>query len=502
MEPEVPPNAMLPPDVRSTLLFSGMIDAVFAVAIILLWRRDRHQYLRAWSAGYGALALAQVLVAGRGYVPDLVSIIVGNGMVVLGNALLYFGTSMFYARRAGTWAVAAIFVGTMAGFVYFTYAVPNINTRTLLISVAQLALLSMHLAQFYGPSWRVQWSGSALAMFFIGLYGCAMIGRCVWVLTSPETANFFAATNSQTAALLVQALSGVGIGLGLCNLHAVTLIDGARLSERRLAEANQSLTQLTVRLELRNTEYAQARDYAEAASRSKSQFLANMSHELRTPLNAIIGFSEMIRDTMLGPIGTAGYRDYAADINRSGLHLLQLVTDILDMSKAEAGHLALNEEICDPARVIDSSVSMVRDTARNAQVMLQVASMDDTPWLFADERRLRQVLINLLSNAIKFTLPGGRISVALAVDAEGLLAFEVEDSGIGMSEAHIEIALTPFGQVDSRLNRKYEGAGLGLPLTRQLLELHDGELDIASELGRGTRVTARFPAYRIRPRLM
>jgi signal transduction histidine kinase len=205
---------------------------------------------------------------------------------------------------------------------------------------------------------------------------------------------------------------------------------------------------------------------------------------------------------MLGPIGHAGYRDYAADINRSGLHLLQLVTDILDMSKGEAGHLALNEEICDPARVIDGSVSMIRDSARNAHVTLQVAPMDDMPWLFADERRLRQILLNLLSNAIKFTLPGGRVAVAMQVEPDGALAITVEDSGIGMSEAHIAIALTPFGQVDSRLNRKYEGAGLGLPLTRQLLELHDGELEITSDLGHGTRATARFPAYRIRPRLL
>jgi signal transduction histidine kinase len=171
------------------------------------------------------------------------------------------------------------------------------------------------------------------------------------------------------------------------------------------------------------------------------------------------------------------------------------------VSRAEAGHLALNEEICDPARVIDSSVVMVRETAQQGQVTINVLVSPDTPWLFADERRLRQILLNLLSNAIKFTLPGGKVTISLALESEGSLLLAVDDTGIGMSEAHTQIALTPFGQVDSQLNRKYEGAGLGLPLTRQLVELHDGELEITSHLGQGTRITARFPAYRVRPRL-
>jgi len=493
---------MLPLEVRSTFLYSGLVAALFAFAIIMLWRRDRQAYLAAWSGGYAAVGLAQLLIAGRGFIPDLASIVFANSVVTVGDILLYVGTSIYFGRRAAVWPSVAILIVFTASISFFTSVAPDINVRTFLVGVIQLIFLAMHLAQFFGPGWRAHFTVNGLAMVFIALLCCALIGRSLWVLLVPETANFMVPGSGQNAAILVQSLAVAGIGLGLWNMHAARLIETTRLGERRLAEANKALTELTVRLELRNTEYAQARDYAEAANRSKSQFLANMSHELRTPLNAILGFSEMIRDTMLGPIGNAGYRDYAADINRSGLHLLQLVTDILDMSKAEARHLALNEEICDPARVVDGSVSMVRDTARNAHVALLVAPMDDTPWLFADERRLRQILINLLSNAIKFTLPGGRVTVAMQVEPEGALAITVKDSGIGMSEAHIEIALTPFGQVDSRLNRKYEGAGLGLPLTRQLLELHDAELEITSDLGHGTRATARFPAYRIRPRLL
>jgi signal transduction histidine kinase len=493
---------MLPLDLRTTLAFTSLLNTVFAVAIILLWRRDRHRYLPAWSGGYAALALALILIAGRDRIPDFLSIVVADAAVLLGSILLYLGTAMFYRRRPALPAAWGLFAVSIAGVLWFSYVRPDINMRTLIITAAQLAITAVHLAQFFGPRRHVRWSESALAIFFICIYAIMLLGRFLWTLTDPVTASLLVPTTGQNAVVLLQALSGVGVGLGLCNLHAAALIDTARESEQRLAEANDELTKLTVRLELRNTEYAQARDFAETANRSKSQFLANMSHELRTPLNAIIGFSEMIRDGMLGPIGTPVYRDYAADINRSGMHLLQLVTDILDVSRAEAGHLSLNEEICDPARVVEGSVVMIREAAHQGQVALEVAPMDRTPWLFADERRLRQILINLLSNAVKFTLPGGRVAVSLALESDGGLAFSVEDTGIGMSQAHIEIALTPFGQVDSQLNRQYEGAGLGLPLTRQLVDLHDGELEVTSRLGEGTRVVARFPAYRIRPRLV
>jgi len=491
---------MLSLDLRTTFLFSGIIDLVFALSLAMIWRRDRDAYLPAWAGGYAALAAAQILIAARDLIPDLISIVSANAAVTLGNILLYVGTSRFYHRRPAVVASGAIFVLSFFGIAWYTYGEPDIAVRTLIISAAQLALITLHLTQFFGANWRARWSGSALAICFIVLYAAMLIGRCLWTLSDPGSASFLTPHNNQTVVVLVQALAGVGLGLGLCNLHAVKLVETARGSEARLAEANEALTRLTVRLEQRNTEYAEARDFAETASRTKSQFLANMSHELRTPLNAIIGFSEMIRDAMLGPVAPT-YRDYAADINRSGHHLLQLVSDILDVSRAEAGHLALNEEICDPARVIDNSVVMVRDTAQQGQVTIKVAVPEGTPWLFADERRLRQILLNLLSNAIKFTLPGGAVTVSLALEPEGALLLSVEDTGIGMTASHVEIALTPFGQVDSQLNRKYQGAGLGLPLTRQLVELHDGELEIASRLGQGTRITARFPAYRIRPRL-
>ncbi|MGB8840098.1 MAG: ATP-binding protein [Aliidongia sp.] len=491
---------MLPVELRSTFLFSGLIGSVFSFAILMLWRRDRHRYLRVWSAGFSALALSQILVAGRDLIPDLMSIVVANAALALGMLLLYCGTALHFVRRPAMWLSIAVFTVSTLILAYFTVVVPDISVRTIVISIVQVIFLTLHLALFFGPGWRHRLDTDLLAIVSIVVLICAMIGRGVWTAINPDMANFLVPSAGQHSVILLLSLATIGIALGLWNMHAVRLIEIMRLGESQLAEANDALTQLTVRLELRNQEYAQARDFAEDASRSKSKFLANMSHELRTPLNAIIGFSEIIRDGLLGPVGSAAYRDYAGDINRSGLHLLQLVTDILDMSRAEAGHLALNEEVCDPAYVIESSVNMVRPNAREGQVALSILPAAEIPWLWADERRLRQILINLVTNAVKFTLPGGRVTVALSTESDGSLAFTVEDSGIGMSESHIEIALTPFGQVDSQLNRRYEGAGLGLPLTRQLLDLHDADLEIASELGRGTRVTARFPPNRARPR--
>jgi signal transduction histidine kinase len=491
---------MLPLELRSTFLFSGLIGGIFALAIFMLWHRDRHRYLSAWSGGLAALALCQIVVAWRGWIPDSISIVISNAALTLGSILVYLGTSLFFACRPAIRLSAAIFIGSTALLGYFTLVEPDVGARVLILTTVQTVFLGLHFVLFFGPGWRRQFATNAVAVLSIGVLLCMMIARSLWVLTIPAGADFQLAATGPHAAILVLSLAGAGVALGLWNMHAVRLIETVRLGEARLAEANESLLKLTVRLEMRNQEYAVARDLAETASRSKSQFLANMSHELRTPLNAIIGFSGIIHDGLLGPVGNPAYREYAADINQSGLHLLQLVTDILDMSRADAGNLALNEEVCDPVSVIESSLTMVRSRARQGQVDLALVPAGDTPWLWADERRLRQILVNLLSNAVKFTLPGGRVTVGLMPAPEGALDFMVEDTGIGMSEADIAVALTPFGQVDSQLNRKYEGTGLGLPLTRQLLDLHDADLTIASEIGRGTRVTARFPPNRTRMR--
>jgi signal transduction histidine kinase len=241
----------------------------------------------------------------------------------------------------------------------------------------------------------------------------------------------------------------------------------------------------------------EAKEVAELANRTKTDFLANMSHELRTPLNAVIGFSEIIHKQMFGPIGSERYREYARDIYESGTHLLNLINDILDVSKAEAGKIELHEEIVKIDRVIDASVRLIQERARDANLELTMPETSSLPAVRADERRLKQVLLNLLSNAVKFTPAGGRVAIAANTTADQGFSLQVSDTGIGIAEADIAKVLSPFGQVDSKLARKYEGTGLGLSLSKALVELHGGELTIDSTVGVGTTVTVTLPPERV-----
>ena len=244
---------------------------------------------------------------------------------------------------------------------------------------------------------------------------------------------------------------------------------------------------------------AVARDQSEDANRTKSMFLATMSHELRTPLNAIIGFSELIGGEMFGPVGNDSYREYANDIRESGQHLLDLINDILDLSKFESGSDELHEENIDISEITRSVRWLVTARAQDDNVVLKTELADDAPLLRADKLKLKQILINLLSNAIKFTDAGGKVTLKAWCSVNGGYVFQVIDTGIGIALEDIPKALLPFQQNDNRLNRKFEGTGLGLPLSKTLVEMHGGSLDLQSQVGVGTTVTVRFPAERIVP---
>jgi PAS domain S-box-containing protein len=236
---------------------------------------------------------------------------------------------------------------------------------------------------------------------------------------------------------------------------------------------------------------------AEAASRTKSDFLAVISHELRTPLNAIIGFSDVINREVLGPIGSVKYREYAGDILSAGRHLLGLINNILDMSKIEAQKMQLFEEIVELAALAASSVKIVERQAADTQITLAVDIPPDLPALRGDEMRLKQILVNLLSNAVKFTAAKGSVTLSAGLLADGTLEITVADTGIGMSEEELVLALQPFRQVESALARRHEGTGLGLPLVKAFVEMHGGTLTLLSVSGSGTTVRIVLPAARV-----
>ena len=239
-----------------------------------------------------------------------------------------------------------------------------------------------------------------------------------------------------------------------------------------------------------------ATEEAQLANRAKSELMANMSHELRTPLNAIIGFSDSMLSNVFGPLENERYADYVRDIHSSGQHLLELINDILDVSAVEAGKLELRPEPMAIEDVARTSLKLVQHRADDGQVRLSHHFEAGLPGLLGDERRVKQVLLNLLSNAVKFTPEKGRVTLNITTASNGGIRVEIEDTGIGMDAHGIEKALTQFGQVDSKLSRRYEGTGLGLPLSKGLVEAHGGTLDIRSRLGHGTTVVVHFPPER------
>jgi signal transduction histidine kinase len=261
----------------------------------------------------------------------------------------------------------------------------------------------------------------------------------------------------------------------------------------------QEIEERNSTLQKKNIELDRAREQAETANMSKSRFLASISHELRTPLNAIIGFSSLIRSQFYGQINKK-YVEYAEDIHESGVHLLEIINDILDLSKAEAGKLILEMEEFQVLKALQKVFAILEPRAEKAGVTLLIDVPEGLPYLIADHVRFLQIMLNVISNAIKFTETGGRVTVstrAMPLDNQDGYQFVmcVVDTGIGMRQEDIEKALQSFGQVDADLNRRYEGTGLGLPLTKKLVELHGGTLMIESERNVGTTVTIRLTTH-------
>ena len=287
-----------------------------------------------------------------------------------------------------------------------------------------------------------------------------------------------------------------GMVMTAADITAIKSQDEARrANEAKLQEAVDSLEQSQAQLAELARKYEAEKIRAEGANTAKSEFLANMSHELRTPLNAINGFSEIMVGEMFGPLGDRRYKEYAGDILSSGQHLLALINDILDMSKIEAGKMNLSFEPLNLEDVVEDAVRLVRNRAESSGLGLDV-DLNDLPEFDADYRAIKQVLLNLLSNALKFTPHGGRVSVTAEVRRHiggDRMRIDVKDTGIGISPEDLARLARPFEQIESQHSKTQQGTGLGLALTKALVELHGGELTLASTLGEGTTVSVTLP---------
>ena len=330
----------------------------------------------------------------------------------------------------------------------------------------------------------------------LGYHPRELIGRSLTDIPSQPTTRLLSLVSSRHHSpfrdieVEVPNKEGARLLFRLNGLPVYCPDSGAFLGYRGTAENVTALRQ-------REEALITAKESAELANRAKTEFLANMSHELRTPLNAVIGFSEIMESELLGPLGSNQYKSYAADIHESAQHLLTLINDILDVAKIEAGAHELREEVVDPRDVISAVQRLVSERVTRSEQILEVSVSNDLPRLQADERKLKQVLLNLMSNAIKFTPEKGLIELSARLDSDGSFVFQVSDSGIGIAEEDIPRAFAPFEQVDSRLNRQFEGTGLGLPLSAGFIKLHGGRLDLESQPGAGTKAIVRLPPNRV-----
>lgn len=269
------------------------------------------------------------------------------------------------------------------------------------------------------------------------------------------------------------------------------LRERVRLLEKTLESSTNRYSEITQELH-------EPKEAADLANRTKSEFLANMSHELRTPLNAIMGFSEVIKDEMFGNSGVPQYVEYARDIHNSGSHLLEIINDILDLSKIEAGRFELSEENICIEDVLSAVHNLIKGRADVKQHTILIEIAPDFPTIFGDKRGIKQTLLNLVSNAVKFTDEEGSISVTARM-AGDVAEIAVADNGIGIAPEDLEKVMSPFGQVDSALARDHQGTGLGLPLVQAMVHMHGGRLRLSSKPGQGTTVTIVLPKERLRP---
>jgi len=375
------------------------------------------------------------------------------------------------------------------------------------IDIRRWRLRFIVLDLFFGLAWMFilihPVGNDAQASTFM-LFVMLLVVAVASMLASSVPIAVFAATVPVTAAVALRFVLMGGLHDYILAIMAVTaqgyfLLLAYRLYSTTLAslEARAEKDALIGELEAARANSDEARRRAEAANIAKSRFLAQMSHELRTPLNAILGFSEVMKSEIFGPHQVPAYKDYCSDIHNSGVHLLGLINEILDLSRVEAGRYELNEESVSLAHVVGECAHLLQMRARNRGLTIHEVFETDMPRLWADERAVRQICLNLLGNAIKFTPQGGEIWLKAGWTASGGQYISIKDTGPGIPEEEIPIVLASFGQGSNSIKSAEQGAGLGLPIAKSLVDLHGGSFTLKSKLRIGTEVLVTFPPERV-----
>ena len=460
-------------DVRTLLVVHALVSVTLAMLMAVFWQSHRSTPgLGQWTLAITLLGVGVLAGMLRGFIPDFFSIVIANVIGLLAVAAFWNGIRLFDGRPA-RWTgvmIAAAFYGLY--LIYQTYLVDDI-LRRVVVNSALLAVgcfLCVH-ELWRGPA-RTLWTPAMLAAVLFSVVRLTLIGRGVAIIVMPPLEpSQFAESPAVTVYFLVSLISKILVVVALLMM---------------------AVQRLQWQLEVRNADLEIARGRAEQASRAKSEFLAMMSHELRTPLNAIIGFSDVQRHEMIGPLKPR-YRDYADDIHASGSHLLDLITSILDISKAEAGKLEVVMANLDLRSVLDGAVPLVRGAAEAKHIRLSIDAPRTPLICRADPQALKQILLNLLSNAIKFTPDGGSVTVQLRQAGRDAVEFVLRDSGVGIEAADLPRLMKPFEQASRGYANRNGGTGLGLPLVDALVRLHGGTLKIDSVVGLGTTVTVRLP---------
>ena len=498
-------------DLRLVALAAGLCVFACATSLTMITRARAAEEVRTrlmWLAGAGAVAGSGIwathFVAMLAYTAGMpVTFDAGLTILSVVIAMVLCGLGFSMALTTGG-AAGGVLSGLAISAMHYTgMAAVNLPARagwdmsyvaaSILIGVS-LTGLALHFA--------LRGKHRADYVLGAGLFSIAIVGMHFTGMTAvqfiPEAGHTFSDMGIDRFPLAVMVAASAAFILSQALIVALVdryLAQRAQGESLRMRDHIAELETTQKALKKASNELTRALGVAAEASQAKSNFLASMSHELRTPLNAIIGFSDTMMLEVFGPLSER-YKGYASDIHHSGEHLLALINDVLDLSRLDAGHADLREEEFDPAELVNESMRMIMGHAGKAQISLTTDIAHGLPWLRADKRRIKQILINLMSNALKFTPAGGEVKVTVRLVADGL-AMAVSDSGIGIAPEDVPKVMERFGMVDSSMSRKHTGTGLGLPLSKQLAELHGGSLALESTLNMGTTVTVTLPSSRL-----